>query len=66
MAWVPKYHKLTRSSNKAKRIIWEEYKKNVEDPKNLLKIKTKLKNVEQDYTNEKARMANTGEKGHCT
>ena len=67
MAWAPKYDKLKRSNNKAKRIIWEEiwveYKKNVEDPKDLLKIKTKLKNVERDYKNAKDRMANTGETG---
>ena len=68
MAWVPKYDRLKRASNKAKKEIWngiwEAYKKELdEDPKDLHQVKNKIKNVESDYRNAKERISRTGEEG---
>ena len=61
------YERLKRASNKNKKSIWEQiwidYKKNVDNPKDLLQIKTKIKNIEHDYRNAKDRMSRTGEIG---
>ena len=67
VSWVPMYERLKRASNKNKKSIWEQiwidYKKNVDNPKDLLQIKTKIKNIEHDYRNAKDRMSRTGEIG---
>ena len=67
MSWAPMYERLKRASNKNKKSTWEQiridYKKNVDNPKDLLQIKTKIKNIEHDYGNAKDRMSRTGEIG---
>ena len=66
-AWGPRVEKFKGASNKQKKFLWDAiyttYKENVREPKEIEQVKTKLKNLENDYKKAKARIGHTGEEG---